>query len=119
MAEHNKVGLDAEKMAATWLRENGYEILHQNWRHSYYEIDIIAKKEQFLHFIEVKARTSAQFGHPEEQVGKKKFKNMQRAADQYLFLNPGNKWIQFSILSITMIKGKEPEFFLLKDVYLK
>ena len=118
MADHNTLGSEAEKMATAWLRENGYEILHQNWRYSHYEIDIIAKKDSFLHFIEVKARSSAKYGHPEEHVGKRKFRNLMRAADQYLFMHPRNKWIQYSILSILLIKGKAPEFFLLKDVYL-
>ena len=68
--------------------------------------------------VEVKARHFSPFGHPEDSVGKKKFKNLQRAADEFLFLNPGHKWIQYSILSITLFSDKDPEFFLLEDVFL-
>jgi putative endonuclease len=118
MAEHNKLGTDGEDLAASWLEEKGYEILHRNWRHSHYEIDIVALKNKFLHFIEVKSRNASPFGYPEDSVGKKKFKNLQRAAHEYIFLNPGYKWIQYDILSITLSKGKEPEFFLLEDVFL-
>lgn len=118
MADHNTLGAQAEKLAAAWLWENGYQVIQQNWRYSHYEIDIIATKDGFLHFIEVKARSSARYGNPEEHVGKKKFRNLQRAADQYLYLHPGNKWIQYSILSILLLKGKPPEYFLLKDIYL-
>jgi putative endonuclease len=119
MAEHTKVGATGEEMAAKWLSEKGYEILHRNWRHSHYEIDIIAKKDQFLHFIEVKARNFSRYGgHPEEAVGKRKFKKIQRASDQYLYLNPGHKWIQYGILAITLFRDKEPEFFLIEDVFL-
>ena len=56
MAEHLEVGKEGEELAANWLQQNGYEILHRNWRHSHYEIDIIASKENILHIIEVKLR---------------------------------------------------------------
>lgn len=118
MAIHNTFGADGENMAIGWLTKKGYKILHHNWRHSYYEIDIIALKNTMLHFVEVKSRNASPFGYPEDSVTKKKFKNLQRAADQYLFLNPGHRWIQYDILSITVYRDKEPEFFLLEDVFL-
>jgi putative endonuclease len=118
MAEHNKFGATGEEMGAKWLAEKGYEILYRNWRYKQYEIDIIARKDKFLHFFEIKTRHHSMYGHPEESVGKRKFKNLQRAADEYLYLNPGHKWIQYNILSITLFGGRDPEFFLLEDVFL-
>lgn len=118
MAIHNTFGSDGENMAIGWLTKKVYKILHHNWRHSYYEIDIIALKNTMLHFVEVKSRNASPFGYPEDSVTKKKFKNLQRAADQYLFLNPGHMWIQYDILSITVYRDKDPEFFLLEDVFL-
>ena len=97
MAAHNELGKEGEALAVTWLKKKGYTILHTNWRHSYYEIDIIAMQEKMLHFIEIKARKASPFGHPEDSVTKKKFKNLQRAADEYLFLHPGHQWIQYDI----------------------
>ena len=105
-------------MAVEWLKKQGYEILHRNCRHSYFEIDIIARKEKVLHFVEVKSRHYGPIGYPENNVGRKKFKRLQRAADQFLFMNPGYKWIQFDILAITEFKDKEAEYFLLEDVFL-
>lgn len=116
MASHNMVGTAGEKMAADWLRARGYEILHRNWRHSRYELDIIAKKGDLLHFIEVKTRSGSRYGFPEEFVGRKKFRNIQRAADEFLFLHPGYRWIQFDILSITLWKDSKPAIFLVEDV---
>ena len=118
MAIHNDFGKAGEEMAVTWLRNKGYEILFRNWRYSYYEIDIIAKKNQFLHIIEVKIRNSTRYGNPEESVSRKKFKRLQRAADEFLQQNPGYSWLQYGILAITLSKGKEPDFFLIEDVYL-
>ena len=119
MAEHNELGKEGEEMAAKWLTEKGFTVLHRNWRHSYHEIDIVATKGKFLHFVEVKARNASPYGgHPEDSVTKKKFKNLQKAADEYLFLNPGHPWIQYDILAITVHKYKAAEYFFIEDVYL-
>lgn len=117
MASHNKFGAEGETIAANWLLEKGFEILHRNWRHSYFEIDIVAQKNKMLHFVEVKCRNHS-VGFPEDSVTKKKFKNLQKAANEYLFLHPGHKWIQYDILSITFFKNKEPEFYFIEDIFL-
>jgi putative endonuclease len=118
MAQHNEVGKAGEELAVQWLREHGYTILHCNWRHSHYELDIVATKGKFLHFVEVKALNYTPTGNPEDSVTKKKFKNLQKAADEYLQQNPGHPWIQYDILSITLYRNKEPEYFLIEDVFL-
>lgn len=118
MALHNELGKEGEEHAAKWLTELGYTILHRNWRYSNQEIDIIATKGKFLHFIEVKTRYYNPFGHPEDSVTKKKFKNLLKAADEYLYRNPGHPWIQYDIVSVTMHRHGESEFFLLEDVFL-
>jgi putative endonuclease len=58
MALHIKTGAEGENLADEWLRKRGYEILHRNWRHLHYEIDIIAQKDKKLHFVEVNAATA-------------------------------------------------------------
>ncbi|MBC7946715.1 MAG: YraN family protein [Chitinophagaceae bacterium] len=118
MAEHILFGRSAEEIAASWLEQKGFEILHRNWRYRQYEIDIIARKEKFLHFVEVKARNASPVGNPEDNVGKKKFRSLKRAADEYLFRNPGHPWIEYNILSITFYRDREPEFFFMEDVFL-
>lgn len=118
MASHNDLGKKGEEMAVTWLVSNGYEILHRNWRYSRYEIDIIAKKDEFLHFIEVKILHFSPYINPEDSVTREKFRHLRWVADEFLHLNPGHKWIQYAILAITLFEDKEPEYFLLEDVYL-
>ncbi len=118
MASHNDFGKQGEDMAARWLIQNGYEILHRNWRHSYHEIDIIAVRGDTLHIIEVKTRKYSPYGNPEDSVSKRKFRHLKKAADEFLFLNPGYKWLQYGILAITLHKNGNPEFFLLEDVFL-
>lgn len=118
MARHNQLGKQGEQMAEDHLVQLGYTILHRNWRHSHYEIDIIAIKNIMLHFVEVKIRSSAVFGLPEENVTKKKFQSLLNAADEFLYLHQQYRHVQYDILSITTFSNKEPEFFLIEDVYL-
>ena len=117
MASHNTTGTSGENLAIAWLMAKGYEILHRNWRYSRFEIDIIAKKNSWLHIIEVKTLNSTTYGNPEDSVTKKKFKKLQRAADQFLFMNPHYPWLQYDILAITLRGDDDPEFFLLEDVF--
>ncbi len=118
MAHHNHTGIIGEEKAAQWLTEKGFQILHRNWRHSHWEVDIIASLENTLHFIEIKTRRTQKFGHPEEDVTKKKLINLINASEEYLLLFPEWKRIQFDILSITLLKGKPEEFFFIEDVYI-
>jgi len=118
MAEHNELGRKGEYLAEVFLKTKGFEILHRNWRHGHYEIDIVALREKLLHFVEVKARKFSPNGHPEDSVSKKKFRFLLAAADEYLHRYPGHKHIQFDILAITLFSGKEPDFLLIEDVYL-
>jgi putative endonuclease len=118
MAQHNLTGNTGEALAAVYLTGNGYNILHQNWRHSRWEVDIIAEKETILHFVEVKTRKTGTFGYPEESVDKKKMQNLINAAEEYLYRYPQWKRVQFDILSIIIIKEKPVEYFLIEDVYL-
>lgn len=117
MAGHNELGNEGEELAAAWLTGQGYTILHRNWRHWHHEIDIIAAKGKFLHFVEVKTRKSTRYGYPEDSVTKKKFKHLQKAADEYLHRHPGHAWIQYDILSVILYSNKEPAYFLIEDVY--
>ena len=117
MARHNETGKKGELLAATWLKENGYAILFINWRHSRYEIDIIASRNEVLHFVEVKTRSSTRFGHPEDDVSKKKFASLVNAAEEFLYQNPHWKRVQYDVLSITTLKEKPVEYFLIQDVY--
>lgn len=118
MAEHNKTGNLGEMMAVEYLAGKGFNIMHQNWRHSHWEVDIIASRDDILHFIEVKTRRTKKFGYPEESVSAKKIRNLINASEEYLYQFPRWKRIQFDILSITIIKDEPVEYFFIEDVYL-
>lgn len=118
MARHNKTGQTGEQLALQYFAEKDYTILYTNWRYSHYEIDIIAQKNDKLHFIEVKTRSNKKFGYPEEAVSKKKMQNLMKAGEEFLYQNPGWKKVQYDVLSINFSQNQAPEYFLIEDVYL-
>jgi len=116
MAKHLETGKEGEEMAAAWLLEQGFTILHRNWKHSYFELDVIAEKEDILHFIEVKTRTTDTYGHPEEGVTAKKLERLMNAGEEFLNMYPVWERIQYDILSIRLYTNKAPEYFFIEDV---
>ena len=118
MARHNETGKLGELLAEQWLRESGFAIIEKNWRYGKLEIDIIARKNDRTHFIEVKTRRSNTYGYPEELVNRQKLYFFISAGTEYIRIHPDDKWIRFDILSITLSENKETEFFMIEDVYL-
>lgn len=118
MARHNELGKEGEALAIEFLKKNSYEILHSNWRHSHLELDIIAKKNSVLHFVEVKSRQYYPGAFPEESITKKKFNFLKKAAEEYLFHHPEYQHVQFDVLAITIFNDRSPELFLIEDVFL-
>lgn len=100
MAEHNELGKQGEQIAVDYLLEKGYEIVQRNYQARKAEIDIIAKKEHWLIVVEVKTRTSIDFGNPEDFVNKKKIKLLVKAIDEYVLETDLDLEIRFDIISV-------------------
>jgi len=115
---HHNTGKKGEDMAVDYLLQRDFTILHRNWRWSRYEIDVIALKDQVIHFVEVKTRRSLAFGYPEESVSKKKIERMLKSAREFQIQYSEWRQIQYSILSIILLRNQAPEFFFIEDVYL-
>ena len=118
MPQHIDIGKKGEEQAVGWLIREGYDILHRNWRYGRYEVDIIARHDEVLHFIEVKCRQRSVYGHPEESVSAKKIRNVMRGALAWQIRFPGHTRVQYDVLAITLRPGAEPEYFFFEDVYL-
>jgi putative endonuclease len=118
MPSHLEIGKAGEKLAEAYLAEKGFTILHRNWRCGHEEIDLIATKEEMLHFVEVKYRSSDVYGHPEEAVTRKKIKTLLRAVEQFLYQHPHFCDFRMDILSITEKENKEADYFFIEDVTL-
>lgn len=116
---HNKhIGNHGEALAAAYLQQQGFTVLAQNWRHRSWEIDLIASKEKFLHFIEVKTRTNTVYGYPEESITPAKMESLKSAAEVYQQLHPQWQYIQFDVMAINLyFDGRPAEYFFIEDVY--
>jgi putative endonuclease len=78
------VGDRGEQTAAEYLLREGYEILQRNFRFGRGEIDLIARKEGTIVFVEVKTRRNDSYGEPEEAVTPDKVRRIRRVASAYL-----------------------------------
>jgi putative endonuclease len=105
MATHNELGIEGEKLAVSHLTKNGYTILETNYRFQKAEVDIIAQKAQTLVVVEVKTRTSADFGNPEEFVSKKKIQLLVKAVDYYITENDLDVEVRFDVIAILAQKA--------------
>ena len=116
MAEHNDLGKLGEELAVEFLQKNGYEILETNWTFQKAEIDIIAKKEITLAIVEVKTRSSLDFGLPQDFVKPKKIQLLVKAVNEYVVSKDMDIEVRFDIISI----HKENKSFViehLKDAF--
>ena len=84
MASHNELGKLGEELAIDYLKKDGYSILNTNWTFQKAEIDIIAQKENILAIVEVKTRSSLEFGLPQDFVTPKKIQLLVKAVDECL-----------------------------------
>ena len=100
-----KQGQEGEKLARKHLLTQGYVILEANWRFKKYEIDIIAKNNQSIVFVEVKTRKSNTFGEPEIFVTKQKQNFLIAAANQYIMQNNIELEARFDIIAIIQLNN--------------
>lgn len=100
MAEHNELGKKGEDLAVEYLEQNGYKILDRNWTFQKAEIDIIAEKESILAIIEVKTRSTLDFGLPQDFVKSKKIQLLVKAVNAYINDREIDFEIRFDIIAI-------------------
>ncbi len=84
----NPVGLLGENHAVDFLRKKGYTIIERKFRKGYGEIDIVARKDNTLVFVEVKTRTSDMYGTPLEAITPRKLHELTKMAQFYKHIHP-------------------------------
>ena len=100
MAEHNELGKHGEALAVEFLQQKDYEILETNWVFQKAEVDIIAKKENILAIVEVKTRSSLDFGLPQDFVKPKKIQLLVKAVNEYVVKNNIDLEVRFDIIAV-------------------
>lgn len=101
MYKPHMLGKAGEDIATEYLIKNNYKIIERNFLCKTGEIDIIALKDEYLVFIEVKTRSSNKYGVPSEAVTKNKLKHLYKTARYYIYTrNLQNEYIRFDVIEI-------------------
>ena len=116
MAQHNELGKKGEQLAVNFLVKNGYGIVERNYRFDKAEVDIIAKKDNVLAIIEVKTRSTNDFGNPQDFVKPKQIQRLVKAVNEYVIENDLDVEVRFDIVAIVK-DGKSFEIEHLKDAF--
>ncbi len=131
MAYHNAIGSLGESIAQCWLEDHGYETLEQNYRKKWGEIDIIARKSEITHFIEVKSvshetrsKLDDAVSHgtyrPEENVHSDKLKRLGRAIETWIAENQYNGPWQIDVITVRIVpREKYARIRLIENVVLE
>ncbi len=110
MRAKDAVGQYGEDLAVARLKAAGWQIIARNWRSAQGEIDVIARDGQTLVIVEVKTRSSLQFGHPAQAVTAAKLARLRRLAAQWL--SEQEEWIsdvRIDVVAVVLNGAKEPE----------
>ncbi len=102
-----KKGKGAEEIAEKFLIQKGYKILEKNYYFERGEIDIIAEDNGVIVFVEVKSRSSAEYGEPEDSITPSKRKQLKKVAAGYFYEKELlNVEARFDVVSIKWQEGK-------------
>ena len=112
MAQHNELGKLGEELAVEFLRKEGYRILETNWMFQKAEIDILAQKENILAVVEVKTRSSLDFGLPQDFVKPKKIQLLVKAVDAFVSERDLDIQVRFDIIAV----HKEDKSFVIEHL---
>ena len=117
MSIQRENGQWGESIALEFLQRQGMKILATNWRFKNAEIDIVAKEEEVLVFVEVKMRSYTDYGKPGEMVRQRKRRLLIDAAMAYM-RSVRHEWeIRFDVVSIVGEPGRSPRIRHYRDAF--
>lgn len=97
-----KLGDKGEELAVDFLINKGFEILNTNWRFKHIELDIVARDNDKLVFVEVKTRTNRDIERPQDAITIKKQKNIITAANVFIEQYQIDLEVRFDVISIIL-----------------
>jgi putative endonuclease len=104
------LGRRGEDLAASHLRDKGWEILERNYRTRLGEVDLICQDGNTIVFVEVKTRASSGFARPDESVTHRKQAKLRRLVEEYLVSHRLESHdVRLDVLGVTL-ESRHPEF---------
>ena len=112
------LGDRGEAIAAGFLAERGWVILHRNYRIGHREIDLVARRNEVVAFVEVKTRGGMGYGHPLEAITRKKRREIQTVAAAWIESHgrPGCTY-RFDAVAILLPAGGDPVIEHVEDAW--
>lgn len=111
-------GYYAETLASEFLKQHGYSLLERNYRCSWGEIDIIARKNNTCVFIEVRYRRQDTYGSGLESVTRAKQAKLIAAANMYLYQkSPDFDEYRFDVISLAKDHNGQLQFEWIQDAF--
>lgn len=98
--QNKRLGKKGENRAVKYLKHSGYKILERGYKNPFGEVDIIAKKEETVAFIEVKTRLNENYGAPSEAVNQKRRDKYVQAARYYFLGKQIDFTVRFDVIEI-------------------
>ena len=95
-----QLGALGEKAAANFLKAKGHRVLKTNYHTRFGEIDIITQTGEYTVFVEVKTRTSSDYGNPSEAVNFYKQNHMRKCAAYYLYPDKYDTPMRFDVVEV-------------------
>ncbi|PWB77288.1 MAG: YraN family protein [Candidatus Methylomirabilota bacterium] len=114
------LGTEGERIAKTYLKSKGFRILHDNYSTPLGEIDLIAQEGDVVAFVEVKTRTSGEFGPPQASVTRHKQRQIVRVAELFLQRHRlSGAACRFDVVAVTFAGSQagQPEILLIRDAF--
>ena len=117
MAAHNELGAWGEELASAFLQQKGYTIIERDWKMGHKDLDIIAKHNGMVVFVEVKTRRNRVFAEPEEAVDYRKLQNLRQAINYYVKSRRINRDFRLDVITVVGTpEGGSPEITHIEDV---
>jgi putative endonuclease len=117
LADTRAIGRYGERVAAAFLRRHGFRILTRNFQAVAGEIDLVCREGPVLAFVEVRSRSSEQFGRPAESIDARKEQAFVAAANEYLrLLRRDDVDHRFDAVEVQLRPGAVPACTLIRNI---
>jgi putative endonuclease len=114
-----EIGNYGERVAAAFLRRNGYRVLYRNFLTERGELDLVCRCAEVLVFVEVRSRAGIAFGRPGETIGAEKKEALLYAGRRYLeMLETRDIFHRFDAVEVILEPGRVPVCTLQRDLFM-
>lgn len=105
-SDPNALGLIGEEIAFDFLRQRGFKLLQKNYRNRFGEIDLIMQDDTCIVFVEVRLRSSKNFGGALDSIDYHKRSKLIKCAQHYMASCSGRNDFRFDVIAISPNKSR-------------